>query len=95
MKPRLRRSKKKRTRKDHGGVAITADGLTTYKEVQDAMIKHLLPINVVLLDLPVQERYHQAFQTGWKKLDGRENQTTVAVSSATTKKKSLRDILEE
>ena len=74
---------------------MMADGLTTIRKFREAMIKHLLPINVVLLDLPVQERYHQAFQTGWKKLDGLENQITVAVSSATTKKKSLRDILEE
>ena len=66
-----------------------------YKEVQDAMIKRLLPINVALLDLPVQERYHQAFQTGWKKLDGRENQTSVAASSATTRKISLRKFMED
>ena len=66
-----------------------------YKEVQDVMIKHLLPINVALLDMPVHERYSQAFQTGWKKLDGREDQTSVAVSSATTVKKSLREFLED
>ena len=66
-----------------------------YKEVQDAMIKHLLPINVALLDLPVHERYLQTFQTGWNKLDGREDQTSVAVASATTRKRALRDFLED
>ena len=66
-----------------------------YNEVRLAMINHLLPINLVLLDLPVQERYQQAFQTGWKKLDGREDQTSVAQASALTMKKSLRAFLEE
>ena len=76
-------------RRDNGG------WIDYYKEVQDAMIKHLLPINVALLDLPVQERYLQAFQTGWKKLDGRENQTSVAEASATTRKRPLRDFLKD
>ena len=66
-----------------------------YNEVRLAMINHLLPINLVLLDLPVQERYQQAFQTGWKKLDGREDQTSVAQASALTMKKSLRAFLED
>ena len=72
-------------RRDNGG------WIDYYKEVQDVMIKHLLPVDVALLDLPIQEHYHQAFQTGWKKLDGRENQTSVAVASAITRKRSLRD----
>ena len=76
-------------RRDDGG------WIDYYKEVQEAMIDHLLPINVSLLDLPVQERYLQAFQTGWKKLDGREDQTSVAVASATTRKKQLRDFPED
>ncbi len=66
-----------------------------YKEVQDAMIKHLLPINVALLDLPVLERYQQVFQTGWNKLDGRKDQTSVAKASAITRKRPLRDFLED
>lgn len=66
-----------------------------YNEVRLAMINRLLPINVALLDLPVQERYQQAFQKGWKKLDGREDQTSVAQASALTIKKSLRALLEE
>ena len=76
-------------RRDNGG------WIDYYLEVQEAMIKHLLPINVALLDLPVQERYLQAFQTGWKKLDGRENQTSVAASSATTRKRPLRYFLKD
>ena len=66
-----------------------------YNEVRLAMINRLLPINLALLDLPVQERYQQAFQKGWKKLDGREDQTSVAQASALTVKKSLRDFLEK
>lgn len=76
-------------RQDNGG------WIDYYKEVQDAMIKHILPINVALLDLPVHERYIQAFQTGWKKLDGRKDQTSVAEASATTRKKPLRDFLKD
>ncbi len=76
-------------RSDNGG------WIDYYKEVREAMIKHLLPINVALLDMPVQERYLPAFQTGWNKLDGREDQTSVAVASATTRKKPLRDFLKD
>ena len=65
-----------------------------YREVRQAMIEHLLPINIALLDMPVQERSHRAFQTGWKKLDGREDQITVAQASALAHKKSLRAFLE-
>ena len=66
-----------------------------YQEIRQAMISDLLPINLALLDLPVQERYRQAFQTGWKKLDGREDQTTVAQASALTVKKLLRAFLKD
>ncbi|MDE0343383.1 MAG: hypothetical protein OXK82_09490 [Deltaproteobacteria bacterium] len=66
-----------------------------FREVGQAMIDHLLPVNVALLDLPVHERYQQAFQTGWKKLDGHDDQTDVAKASAVAEKKSLRDSLEE
>ena len=66
-----------------------------YREVRRAMITDLLPISLPLLDLPVQERYHQAFQTGWKKLDGREDQTAVVQASALSVKKELRAFLEE
>ena len=65
-----------------------------FREVGQAMIDHLLPVNVALLDLPVHERYQQAFQTGWRKLDGHDDQTEVAKASAVAEKKSLRDFLE-
>ena len=66
-----------------------------YKEVRDAIVAHLLPINQQMLDLPVQQRYHRAFDLGWKKLDGREDQTHVAEQSALAEKKPLRDFLEK
>ncbi len=66
-----------------------------FHEVRQAMIDHLLPVNLALLDLPVHERYQQAFQTGWRELDGHDDQTDVAKASAVTEKKSLRDFLED
>lgn len=66
-----------------------------FREVRQAMIDHLLPVNLALLDLPVHERYQQAFQTGWRKLDGHDDQTGVAKASAVAEKKSLRDFLED
>ena len=65
-----------------------------YQEVRQAMIIDLLPINPALLDLPVRERYQQVFQTGWNKLDGREDQTAVAEASALIVKKSLPEFME-
>jgi hypothetical protein len=49
----------------------------------------------MLLDLPVQERYQRAFQNGWKKLDGRQDQTEVAEQTAVIVKRSLRTFLED
>lgn len=66
-----------------------------YEEVQQAIIHHLLTIKLALLDMPVHERYQQAFQTGWRKLDGRDDQTEVAKASALAEKKSLRTFLED
>lgn len=66
-----------------------------FREIQQAMIDHLLPVNLALLDLPVHERYQQAFQIGWRKLDRRDDQTDVAKASAVAEKKSLRDFLED
>ena len=67
-----------------------------YKAIQNAMISHLLPIDLALLDLPVLKRYDRAFNAGWDMLDGREEQNRVAESSALplTAKKSLRVVLE-
>lgn len=77
-------------RRDDGG---WNDGY--YNEVRLAITNRLLPINLALLELPVQERYQQAFQKGWKKLEGREDQTFVAQASALKVKKSLREFMEE
>lgn len=66
-----------------------------YQETQKAMVSHLLPIDSALLDLPVLKRYHRAFDAGWNLLDGRDEQTDVAQSSAVTAKKSLRAALED
>ncbi len=66
-----------------------------FRDVRQAMIDHLLPVNLALLDLPVHERYQQAFQKGWRKLDGHDDQTDVAIASAVAEKKSLRLFLEE
>ena len=66
-----------------------------FAKVRDAMVDHLLPVNLALADLPVQKRYEQAFEKGWRQLDGREDQTQVAVATAMTVKKPLRDFFEE
>ena len=66
-----------------------------YREVRQAMINHLLPVNLALLDLPVHERYQQAFQAGWQKLDGRGDQTEVAKAAAVAEKISLQEYLED
>ena len=65
-----------------------------YEEIQNAMISHLLPIDLALLELPVLKLYHQAFEIGWKTLDGRDEQIAVAESSARVKKISLRALQE-
>jgi len=64
-----------------------------YRQVRDAMVSHLLPINLGLLELPVQERYQREFQRGWTRLDGREEQTFVVEQTAVTVKKPLSDFL--
>ena len=66
-----------------------------YGEIQNAMISHLLPLDLALLELPVLKLYHQAFEIGWKTLDGRGEQTVVAKKSALTVKKPLWAVLED
>ena len=63
-----------------------------FREVQDAMVTYLLPINQALLDPPVLKRFHREFDSGWNRLDGRKEQTRVAEASARTSKRTL-DIL--
>ncbi len=65
-----------------------------YKTVRDEMIKYLLPINIDLLDMPVQKIYQQAFKDGWQELDGEPEQTEVAEKSVLMIKKPMRDFLE-
>lgn len=66
-----------------------------YEKIQNAMISHLLPIDLALLELPVRKLYDQAFEIGWKTLDGRGEQTGVAKKSAITVKKPLWAVLED
>ena len=58
-------------------------------EVRDAMVTYLLPINQALLDLPVLMRYQREFNEGWNRLDGREEQTSVAMESALVQKRNF------
>ena len=66
-----------------------------YGEIRDAMVTYLLPINGSLLDLPVQNRYQKAFDFLWGKLEGRDEQTSVAEQTATVEKKKPSDFLEQ
>lgn len=65
-----------------------------FKAIRDVFVADLLPVNSVLLDAPVQERYQRVFQSAWKQLDGRDDQTFVAEKTALTVKKTVRDFLE-
>ena len=60
-----------------------------FREVQEAMVAYLLPINPALLDLPVLKRYQREFDEGWNRLDGRKEQTNVAIASSLKKKQTL------
>jgi hypothetical protein len=60
-----------------------------YFRTRSGMIKFLMPINVGFLDPPVAKLYHKAFDKGWEKLSGRDDQMRVAEASATVKKKGL------
>lgn len=65
-----------------------------HQEIQKAIISHLLPIDLDLLELPVQKLYHQEFERGWGHLGGRKRQTIVAEKSILTPKKLLLTVLE-
>ena len=60
-----------------------------YREVKDAMVLYLLPINGGLLDLPVLKRYQREFDEGWNRLEGRKEQTSVAKATALTPKRTF------
>lgn len=57
-------------------------------EVRYAMTTYLLPIDRALLDLPVLKRYQRTFDEGWNRLDGRKDQTNVAIESALVRKRN-------
>lgn len=63
-----------------------------YRATRDGMVKFLLPINVGLLETPVAQLYHQAFNKGWTKLEGREDQLFVAKQTAVVKKRGIEDL---
>ena len=69
---------------DHGGWSDDR-----HSEVKDAMVSYLLPINAALLDLPVLKRYQREFEEGWNRLDGHEEQTSVAKATALTQQRTF------
>ena len=56
------------------------------------MVAYLLPINGALLDLPVLKRYQREFEDGWKRLDGQEEQTKVAIGFCLNRKADSRQL---
>lgn len=59
-----------------------------YQKIKDAMVKHLVPVSVGLLDSAVSRLYSEAFESGWKKLEDKKHlQTEVAKQEALTPKK--------
>ncbi len=74
------------------GSKVTPEShVNEHRICRDAMIAHLLPIDLSLLELPVNELYQKAWEEGWKHLDGREDQTYVAQRTADVKKATLAD----
>lgn len=59
-----------------------------YQKIKDAMVKHLVPVSVGLLDSAVSRLYSEAFESGWKKLENTKHlQTEVAKQEALIPKK--------
>ena len=56
------------------------------------MVNQLIEISANHLDVPVAQLYQKAFQKGWERLDGRDDQLHVAQKSATTVKKLPEDM---
>ena len=59
------------------------------REIQEAMILYLLPIDHALLDLPVLNRYQREFNVGWERLEQQSAQTCVAIASAVITKRTM------
>ena len=63
-----------------------------YREIQEAMVTYLLPVDQALLDLPVLNRYRREFQAGWELLAEQPAQTCVAIASAMVRKRTMHDL---
>ena len=59
------------------------------REIQEAMISYLLPIDQALLELPVLNRYQREFNAGWERLEEHRAQTCVAIASAAIKNRTM------
>lgn len=66
-----------------------------YKATAYAMTRHLLPIKIALLERPVQKLYNEAFEKGWKRLEGREDRLWVAKQSVVMPKVGMEDLEEK
>ncbi len=60
-----------------------------YRTTRDGMVTYLLPINPNLLDPPLACLYNKAFQKGWNKLEGREDQLFVGQQAALVPRRGL------
>ena len=74
------------------GFSVLFDGRPSRQALQNAMVRHLLPIDHLLLDLPVLKRYQRVYDTAWDDLDGRDEQTCVAIAATFVPKRALRDV---
>ena len=68
------------------------DDRSSCQALRNAMLSHLLPIDHLLLDPPVLKRYQRAYDAGWTALDGRDEQTCLAIAAAIVPKRALRDV---
>ena len=60
--------------------------------LQNAMVIHLLPVDHLLLDLPVLKRYQRVYDAAWVDLEGHDEQTCVAIAATFVPKRALRDV---
>ncbi len=60
--------------------------------LQNAMVDYLLPVDHLLLDLPVLKRYQRVYDAAWAELDGHDEQTCVAIAATLVPKRALRDV---
>jgi len=71
---------------DKGTIYDSAD----YTRIKDGMVSYLVPISVGLLDPAVNRLYSEAFERGWKQLDGKNQkhlQTELAQQEAIVEKR--------